>query len=190
MRTTPIPLEPLSPQAFAPFGQVIAEHEAAPVFTGAGLRAWRMSYEVAGETELMVVRYDHRPLAFTMLERHLNVSQSFVALGGAPSVMAVAAPTDPNDRSSVPEPGRVRAFLVPGSIGILLWRGTWHALTRFPARAEGATFLMVTGRATQQELERQNADGTPPRLTQAVDYAELAGLRFEVVDPLGLLPGG
>lgn len=186
MRTTPIRLEPLTPEAFAPFGQIIAERDAPPVFAGPGLASWRMAYEAAGASELMVVRYDHRPLELTMLERHLNVSQSFVALGGVPSVMVVAAPTG-EEAESLPAPGDLRAFLVPGGAGILLWRATWHALTRFPLRPEGGAFLMVTGRETQRELERQNADGTPPRLTQVVDFAARAGVRLEVVDPQGLL---
>jgi hypothetical protein len=56
---------------------------------------------------------------------------------------------------------------VPGTIGLMLWRGTWHALTRFPTGSEGAGFVCLAGADIQRELERQRADGTPPRLSQA-----------------------
>jgi len=108
-------------------------------------------------------------------------------LGGAPSVMVVAAPTE---RASMPEPGELRAFYVPGTVGIMLWRGTWHALTRFPATPGGAGFAFLTDAHTQRELEKQRADGTPPRLTQEIDYRERCGVSFEVVDPEGLLAAG
>ena len=101
--------------------------------------------------------------------------------------MVVAAPTA---RESVPEPGALRAFYVPGTVGLMLWRGTWHALTRFPATRGGAGFDFLTDAQTQRELERQRADGTPPRLTQEIDYRERFGVSFKVVDPEGLLGAG
>jgi hypothetical protein len=102
--------------------------------------------------------------------------------------MVVAAPTDPIDPDSVPAPGAVRAFFVPAGLGILLWRGTWHALNRSPVRPEGAAFLMLSERDTQRQLERQMADGTPPARSQVVDFAQRAGATFRIVDPQGLLP--
>ena len=184
-----IPLRPLTPEGFAPFGQIIGDDPGTPpVFTGAQLRSWRMDFEVDGPAELMFIRYAHqRPFAFTALERHLSVTQTFVPLGGASSVMVVAAPTDPD---GVPDPAAVRAFHFPGDRGLILWRGTWHALTRFPIHPDGAAFAFITGRDTQRELERQLADGTPTRLTQVADYRERAGIGFEVVDPDGLLGTG
>jgi hypothetical protein len=59
----------------------------------------------------------------------------------------------------------------------MLWRGTWHALTRFPATPGGAGFAFLTDANTQRELEQQRADGTPPKLTQEIDYRQLQGGR-------------
>ena len=180
-----IRLERLSAEAFAPFGQLIcAREDEAPIFEAPHLRSWRQDFENLGPTELMYIHYRHQPLEFSTFERHFQVSQTFVALGGAPSVMVVAAPSA---RESVPEPGELRAFYVPGTVGIMLWRGTWHALTRFPATPGGAGFAFLTDAHTQRELERQRADGTPPQLTQEIDYRERAGVSFKVVDPEGLL---
>jgi ureidoglycolate lyase len=181
-----IRLERLSAEGFAPFGQLIcARSDEPPIFEAPeNLRSWRQDFEVLGPTELMYIHYRHRPMAFSSLERHFQVTQTFIALGGAASVMVVAPPTGP---ASVPEPDALRAFFVPGTVGLMLWRGTWHAPTRFPAAPGGAGFAFLTDAITQRELEKQRADGTPPKLTQVIDYRESHGASFRVVDPDGLL---
>jgi len=188
-RVVEIPMQPLTPDAFARFGQIVGDFDAPPIFEAPHLRSWRLDFELEGAAELMVVRYLHQPFEFTAIERHFDVTQSFMALGDQPSVMVVAAPTDPQDWSAVPEPDALRAFYIPGDRGTMLWRGTWHALTRFPVRPGSASFAMITGYDTQRELERQKADGAAPRLTQEVDYLTRAGVRFRVIDPEGLGSG-
>ena len=181
-----IPLKLLTPDAFTSFGQILGDFDAPPIFEAPHLRSWRLDFELDGAAELMVVRYLHQPFELTAIERHFDVTQSFIPLGDQPSVMVVAAPTDPKDWSAVPEPDALRAFYIPGDRGIMLWRGTWHALTRFPVRHGGASFALITGYDTQRELERQKADGTAPKLTQEVDYLARAGVRLRVIDPKGL----
>lgn len=183
-----IPLEVLSAEAFAPFGQLIcARNDEPPIFGGAHLRSWRQQFEVQGPTELMYIHYVYQEMAFSALERHFQVTQTFIPLGGAASVMVAAPPTDPDDWASLPEPGQLRAFYVPGTVGLMLWRATWHALTRFPVGQDGAGFAFLTDAHTQRELERQQADGTPPKLTQQIDYGERFGVSFRIVDPAGAL---
>jgi len=188
-KTVEIALEPLTAEAFAPFGQLVAARDEPPAFDAPHLDAWQMDFAVDGEIELMVVRYIHQDMRWTTMERHFNVTQSFMALGGAASVMVVAEPTDAADRMVSPRPETVRAFLVDGAQGVMLWRGAWHALTRFPVPAAGGAFAMITGAATQHELERQNRDGTRPALTQVVDFEKEFGVGFTVADPQGLLAG-
>lgn len=184
-----IALEPLTAEAFAPFGQLITARDEPPVFEAAHLKAWQMDFAVDGEIELMYVRYIRQEMRWTTMERHFNITQSFMALGGAASVMVVAGPTSASEQSVMPRPETVRAFLVDGDQGVMLWKGTWHALTRFPVPAGGGAFAMITGAATQRELERQNRDGTQPELTEVVDFEKEYGVGFAVVDPRGLLAG-
>jgi ureidoglycolate lyase len=187
-RVVQIPLERLSAEAFESLGQVICAREGErPTFGNEQLRSWRQDFEVLGPTELMYIHYAHGPMAFSTLERHFHVTQTFIPLGGAASVMVAAPPTDPDDWASLPEPRQLRAFRVPGTVGLMLWRGTWHALTRFPVARQGAGFAFLTDSHTQRELERQRADGTQPKLTQEIDYRERFGVSFDVVDPDGLL---
>ena len=179
-----IVVEPVTREAFASFGELIEEPTAPPVFANPGLRSWRLNYEASAATDLMVIRYDHRPMTFAKLERHSNVTQCFIPLGAMPWVMVVAPPGESGED---PAPEAVRAFLVSGEQGILLWKDTWHAFNRFPAAPPGASFALLTGADTQAELEERMAGGAPPTLTHVVDYTERSGLRFRIVDPHGLL---
>ena len=186
--TIDIKLKPLSAQAFRPFGEIIGVSDAPAVAMGSSLEMWPMNFDVVGDTELMFGRYGYKPMRLDKLERHFNITQSFLPLGGGASVMVVSAPTDPENPDAVPGREDLRAFYLDGACGIMLWRGTWHALDRFPASPPHGDFAFITGADTQRELERQLRDGTPPRLTQVIDTRERLDAEFQVVDPLGLMP--
>lgn len=109
--STSIALEPLSADAFAPFGQVIEVSAASAAdLAGDRFRAWGTDFSADGPVQVMLVHYDAQPLGIDQMERHVAVSQTFVALGGQASVMVVAAPTDGAAR---PSPADVRAFPRP-----------------------------------------------------------------------------
>ncbi|MEQ8967518.1 MAG: ureidoglycolate lyase [Azospirillaceae bacterium] len=182
--THDIPLEPLSVEAFAPFGALIGAAAGEPVFRNPGLASWRLPFEADGAVEVMFALYDYQEPAFTKIERHHGVSQAFVPLGGAASLMVVAPRTE---GEAVPAPSDLRAFLVPGDTGVLLHRGVWHALNRFPARPPSAGFALLTSAATQEELEREKREDYRPALTDVHDFAEAAATRLRVTDPAGLI---
>lgn len=181
-----IELEDLTAAAFAPFGEVIGLAEGPPVFSGPHIKSWRQNFACDGPVEVMTARYAHQPMTLSLLERHFNVTQAFIPMTADPWVMVVAGPTAPEDRDALPAPKAARAFLVAGGHGIMLARGAWHALTRFPANPAGASFVLITGADTQRELERQIAQGTKPTHTQVVDLARTFGKTLRVVDPRGL----
>ena len=184
-----IRLEALGERAFHPFGEIVGKGAAPPVFEGIKLKSWRVDYAVDGATELMFARYGFQTWQFSRLERHFNVTQCFLPLGGRASIMVVAAPTERHDPAAIPDPETVRAFHLDGERGILLWRGTWHALDRFAVRPPHVDFALITGRETQAEMERQSAGGAAPELTQVVDYQALRNTGFTVIDPDGLAVG-
>lgn len=174
----------LDDAAFAPFGQVVQAPAGDSDLAGDRFRAWRIDFDADGPVQVMVVHYDEQPLRLNRLERHLAVSQTFISLAGQASVMVVAAPTE---GTAGPAPGDVHAFLVPGGGGVLMWPGTWHALSRFPVGPGGGDFVMITGDATQKELECQAAGGAAPTLTEIVDFERDPGTSIEIVDPDGLI---
>jgi ureidoglycolate lyase len=110
--TIEVQAEPLTAEAFAPFGQVIA--------TGDMVMELR-----DGESfHLNVLSYDRHPLECDHLNRHHKATQALVALAGRPTLVVVApSELDFSTRDHLPS---VRAFVCDGTAGINLALGTWH----------------------------------------------------------------
>ena len=103
---------PLTAEAFAPFGQVIA--------TGDMLMELRDGEQFA----LNVLSYDHRPLVCDHLNRHHKATQALVALGGRPTLIVVAPPDV--DFSARSHCAGIRAFVCDGTAGVNIALSTWH----------------------------------------------------------------
>jgi ureidoglycolate lyase len=120
MRT--IVAEPITAEAFAPYGDVLAS-PAAPgrVYFDQGLANGRP--EVGASLSLShVAPVVEMPLRVWQMERHEFSSQSFVPLDVARYVIVVA----PKAARGGPDAARARAFLVPGNIGITYHIDVWH----------------------------------------------------------------
>ena len=122
-------VEPLTGQAFAPYGEVIEAREGTPFQTINRGFAQRFESRAAvdtaaggGTTALAIVRAVPRALPFNvvMLERHLLGSQAFMPLSTRPYLVVVAPP------GPVPELTSLRCFLCARGQGINYARGTWH----------------------------------------------------------------
>jgi len=118
-------VEPLTREAFAPFGDVLEPASAQTVYEINGGTAQRFHalarVEIEGEDGQAVIslfRAQPRALPFTVsvLERHPLGSQAFMPLGDAPYLVVVSL-----DPGSVP-----RAFLARAGQGVSFRRGTWH----------------------------------------------------------------
>jgi ureidoglycolate lyase len=120
-------IEPLTREAFAPFGDVI-ELEGArriPINQGTTMRFSDLArIDVAdggGRPVLNLFRGEPRVLPFevTMLEQHPLGSQAFVPLTDRPYLIVVAPAG-----SLVPE--QIRAFATHGWQGVNYAKGVWH----------------------------------------------------------------
>jgi ureidoglycolate lyase len=119
--------EPLTAEAFAPFGSVIEASDDAvklDINQGHAVRYDRLAaIDVADEGGVGVISlFRARPLdalVLKMFERHPLGSQSFVPLGGRPYLVAVA-PAGPFD------PAGVRLFRAEGHQGVHYRKGVWH----------------------------------------------------------------
>jgi ureidoglycolate lyase len=170
-----IKIEPLTEQGFAPFGELISSKDRAPDFRGeSGTQGWAIDFR-SGTPLVMLLKTPYQGLQFTKLERHFNVTQSFLPLGGSPAVVAVAPP---GDRDALAAPEDVRAFLLDGKIGYALARGAWHSLDRFPLYPPGTEWVILTDHETQEDLREAYAGRGGWRLTQEVDYAATFGVTF------------
>lgn len=119
--------EPLTAEAFAPFGRVIEASDAAvklDINQGHAVR-----YDALAEVDVadgggsgVISLFRAQPLGELVLrsfERHPLCSQSFVPLGGRPYLVAVAPPGDF-------DPAAIRLFRAEGHQGVHYDRGTWH----------------------------------------------------------------
>jgi ureidoglycolate lyase len=104
--------EPLTDEAFAPFGQVIN--------TGDMVMELRNDERFA----LNVLSYDRYPLVVDHLNRHHNATQALVALAGKPTLLVVAPKEF--DFTTRDHLQHVRAFICDGSAGVNLSLATWH----------------------------------------------------------------
>ena len=119
--------EPLTAEAFAPFGSVIEASDAAvriDINQGHAVR-----YDALAEVDSadgggsgVISLFRAKPLAELVLrsfERHPLGSQTFVPLGGRPYLVAVAPPGDF-------DPAAIRLFRAEGNQGVHYRKGTWH----------------------------------------------------------------
>lgn len=131
-------IEPLTPEAFAPFGEVIHAEAARKVFpinqgTTTRFHALAKVELDGGAAAISLARAQPQalPLAIRMLERHPLGSQAFVPLGGVRWLVVVAA-------SPLDTP---RAFLADRGQGVQYRRGCWHH--PLIALDAGGDFLIV-----------------------------------------------
>jgi ureidoglycolate hydrolase len=183
--TIEIPLEPLNHEAFAPYGMIVGELPKTPDWARPGLDAWKMRFDAEGRTELRIMRYHRQPPEFFAMERHVTVTESRMPLGGARAIMVVAPVTDNCDPEAYPAPGTARAFLLDGTQGLMLWRGTWHALDCFTLGRDSSDFAFISEVETEDEIE-MSTEAVSRERTQIVNYLEVMDTRFKVVDPKGL----
>ena len=111
-RSHVIRAEPLTAEAFAPFGQVVKEGD--------------MVMELRGEEvfHLNVLHYDRAELRCDHLNRHHRATQALVALAGKPTLLVVAPKEF--DFATADDLSSVRAFICDGTAGVNLALGTWH----------------------------------------------------------------
>ena len=148
--------EPLTPEAFAPFGDVIDTRTADyfPINAGRTRRYHDLAkVETLGEQartliSIFVSQPVSLPLELDFLERHPQGRQAFMPLHGERFVVVVAPPGDSID------PDEVRAFVTDGRQGVNYRAGTWHAIQSVLER-EGE-FLVV-----DRGGEGNNCDESP-----------------------------
>ncbi len=136
--------KPLTPDAFAAFGDVIAANQRPPV--GANAARFERYLDLAKidvdggcdstQLSLMVCREaSSLPYTLPLLERHPKGSQAFIPTSPF-AFFVVVAPADP-----APNLNAVQAFVTDGAQGINMRRGVWH--NPMIGLEAGQTFLVV-----------------------------------------------
>lgn len=125
--TREIAAEPLTPEAFAPFGEVLeAAGEPDRIINQGLCGRWHDRARLDfgdGRAGISVFNAEPRSLPYRleMLERHPEGSQAFLPMSLNPFLVIVA----PDEAGA---PGRPRAFLAAPGQGVNYARGTWHGV--------------------------------------------------------------
>lgn len=135
--------QPLTPEAFAPFGDVIDTRTAEYFHINAGrtrryhdlAKVETLGDEAHALISIFVSQPVEVPLTLEFLERHPQGSQAFMPLHEERFLIVVAPPGEAID------PQDVRAFVTDGRQGVNYRAGTWHAIQSVLER-EGE-FLVV-----------------------------------------------
>ncbi|MEH6832367.1 MAG: ureidoglycolate lyase [Sulfitobacter sp.] len=135
--------EPLTAEAFAPFGDVLECAGEPDKLINAGLcgryhdRA-DLDFGPQGRAGLSIFNAQPRslPYSFDLMERHPEGSQAFIPMTENPFLVIVATDVDG-------KPGTPRAFLTAPHQGVNFHRGTWHGVLT-PLAAPG--FFAVVDR--------------------------------------------
>lgn len=133
-------VEPLTSEAFSPFGRVVdlpgRDHDAA----GPGWRWWAETALLDGDERPWGVGYldlEPAPPRFDWAERHARTLEGMFPLSGEVLVY-VGPPEHPEEPSRIADHERFRVFRVPLGAGVIMDRNVWHGAplaTSGPARA-------------------------------------------------------
>ncbi len=129
-RHTILAVEPLTPQGFAPFGDVISARPDGQQFhinQGFATRFHDLAridvgQDAGGRVLVNIFRAVPRglPIQLQVMERHPLGSQAFVAMSELPFLVVVAAP------AAQLQPGQIRCFLAQAGQGVNYAKGVWH----------------------------------------------------------------
>ena len=172
-------LEPLTREAFAPFGDVPEMSGRPPDFEGVGTHAWILDYAEGGTAELLAVNswyqgFPSRGSSATSTSRRRLLPSDRRRPESPSPRQPIRATRNPSPLPTRCEPSSSRSRWAT-SCGA--GRGT-HS-TGSPLYPSEANFVMVTTAETTHELKTVELANW--RLTQDVDYTERLGITFELV---------
>lgn len=141
--------QPLTKEAFAPFGDVIdVPSEAGRTYYEDALGNLRPTAHASLSVSLKP-ETPERPLKADLLERHEFSSQTFVPLDVGRWLIVVA----PHAAAGGPDTAEVRAFIASGKQGVTYRANTWHhGLTVLDRPGRFAVFMWRDGTKGDEEF--------------------------------------
>jgi ureidoglycolate lyase len=141
--------EPLRPEAFAPFGDVLqAPPEPGRIYYDKALGNGR-AMAIPSLSVVLVNPLASLPLEATRMERHEFSSQSFIPLDVGRWLVIAA----PHAKTGGPDAEKARAFLAGPGQGITFGMNVWHhPLTVLDRPARFTVFMWLEGSKTDEEF--------------------------------------
>jgi ureidoglycolate lyase len=140
-------IQELTPDAFAPFGEVIGQPARAADASGPGWRWWGETALLAADRRPYGVGYlDLQPadLRFDWAERHMRSAEMLISAGGD-CLVYVGPPEFPEEPGRLPPLERFQVFRVPQGQGVLLHPGVWHGAPLALDRPLNLVVLLLQG---------------------------------------------
>lgn len=150
-------VETVTPEAFAPFGQVLSPQgrKRLPINTyGDKLDLYREGFQSDQPIEWFIFDGAKRWNGVLFLERHQQLTQTFIPVGGK-GFYTVVAPPGAREENGFPALSELRAFFVPGDVAIQMHRATWH---ENPMPQTDQTRMLVTSHSALTLAHQQNPD--------------------------------
>ena len=124
-----VPVNDATASSVAPFGVFIdgsvTNSINIPYYTGRVIEGGDIGFGYRGRACVRTAQVLPGDPTVLWLERHIYLTQLFIALGQAPYVMVLAPPNHMNG-GDLPDLEQVSALRFPGGSGLLLHSGTWH----------------------------------------------------------------
>jgi ureidoglycolate lyase len=118
-----LPVQELTPESFAPFGQVIA-----PIEDGVAFGPEDAQLDLSmGVPRFYIMRLPRKGLQLRQITRHRQVTQCLASANGKAWFIAVAPPHRLDDADAEPALEDITGFMIPGGVAIKLHKGSWHA---------------------------------------------------------------
>jgi ureidoglycolate lyase len=134
--------QPLTPEAFAPFGDVIDLASAPGRFYHDAALGNRRPQASASLSVALKAETPDRPLESQMMERHEFSSQTFIPVEVGRWLIVVA----PHAAQGGPDMAEARAFVADGRTGVTYKANTWHhGLTTLDRPGRFAVFMWKAG---------------------------------------------
>ena len=118
-------LTEISPSDFKPYGQIMGLEDKVPLEDFVHLSYWAKNVDLGPDNEkidggLLLCKKVNSQI--TKMERHKMTSEIFIPLIG--QTIFVMAPAD--NSKEMPDLTKIRAFLLDGTLGVVLHKGNWH----------------------------------------------------------------
>jgi ureidoglycolate lyase len=142
-----LPIQELTPAAFAPFGEVIGQPDRAPDAAGRGWRWWGETALLPADARPYGVGYlDLQPAAlrFDWAERHMRSAEMLIPIGGD-CLVYVGPPEAPDEPARMPALDRFQVFRVLQGQAVVLRPGVWHGAPLAIDRRLNVAVLLLEG---------------------------------------------
>lgn len=142
-------LEPITPEAFSPFGQLLPPRPAGESRFDLIEELQNSRSSARPRLSLVTVEAKLLPLEAVEMERHVHSSQAFVPVACASYLVLVA----PHGADGLPDLSGLQAFRVPGDTGLNYKADTWHyPLSALEHAARFAVLTFVDGTESDDQF--------------------------------------